>query len=147
MPGIASPARRRPKAPAHKTWGNHRSGRAGEPAVGESVRASESLDDARHRPWLPSCPADRPRDLYGSLLRTFGIIGLREPAALDFAARVLGQQPAAKADDLDRLFPRRGEPPVLDIIGQCQISFVMLWTAPATGIAMCQNVVDVAERL
>ena len=36
-------------------------------------RASGSLDDAPHRPQLPSYPADRPRDLYGSLLRTFGI--------------------------------------------------------------------------
>jgi hypothetical protein len=24
---------------------------------------------------------------------------------------------------------------------------MMLWTAPATGVAMCQNAVDVAERL
>ena len=37
-------------------------------------RASESLDDVPHRPRLPSYPADRPRDLYGSLIRTFGII-------------------------------------------------------------------------
>ena len=70
-------------------------------------------------------------------------IGLREPATLDFAARVLGRQPAAKADDLDRLFPRCGERPVLDILGQCQISLVMLWTAPTTGMAMCQLAVSI----
>ncbi len=42
-----------------------------------SVRASESLDDVPHRPRLPSCPplgpTDRQRDLYGSIIRTFGI--------------------------------------------------------------------------
>ncbi len=66
-----------PKAPVHKIWGSRRSGRAGEPAVGESVRASESLADVPHRPRLPSYPpvgpTDRPRDLYESLIRTFGI--------------------------------------------------------------------------
>ncbi len=36
--------------------GSRRSGRAGEPAVGESVGASESLDDVPHRPRLPSYP-------------------------------------------------------------------------------------------
>ncbi len=36
-------------------------------------RASGSLADVPHRLRLPSYPADRPRDLYGSLLRTFGI--------------------------------------------------------------------------
>ncbi len=44
-------------------------------------RASASLDDAPHRLRLPSCPppgpTDRPRDLYGPILRTFGISGLR----------------------------------------------------------------------
>ena len=60
-PGIASPTGRRPKAPAHKTWGNRRPGRAGEPAPGESVWASENLDDAPHRPRLSFYPADRPR--------------------------------------------------------------------------------------
>ncbi len=78
MRGIASHAPRaqalgRPKAPVHKIWGSRRSGRAGDPAVGESVRASESLADVPHRPRLPSYPADRPPDLYGSLIRTFGI--------------------------------------------------------------------------
>ena len=38
-------------------------------------RASESLDDVPHRPRLPSYLADRRPDLYGSLSRTFGIIG------------------------------------------------------------------------
>ncbi len=45
------------------------SGRAGEPPG-----ASESLDDAPHRLRLPSCPADRPRDLYGSLSALLGMI-------------------------------------------------------------------------
>ena len=36
--------------------------------------ASGSLDDVSHRLRLPSCPADRPRDLYGPLLRIIGII-------------------------------------------------------------------------
>ncbi len=71
MRGIASHAGRRPppgpKAPAHKTWGNRRSGRAGEPAVGAGGGVG-SLDDAPHRPQLPSCPplgpTNRPPDLY-----------------------------------------------------------------------------------
>ncbi len=57
MRGIASHARRRPKA-----LGSHRSGRAGEPAAGESVRASESLDDAPQDPRLPSYPPNGPPD-------------------------------------------------------------------------------------
>ncbi len=44
--------------------------------------ASVSLDDAPHRPRLPSCPSDRPRDLYGSILRTFGIDGRHFAEAL-----------------------------------------------------------------
>ena len=77
MQGIAShaphlKAMRRPKA-----LGSRRSGRAGEPAAGETVGASESPDDVPHRPRLPSYPpggpSDRLPDLYGSLLRTFGI--------------------------------------------------------------------------
>ncbi len=36
-------------------------------------RASESLDDIPHRLRLPSYPADRPHDLYGSLSARFGI--------------------------------------------------------------------------
>ena len=51
--------------------------RAGEPSAGESVGASESLDDAPHRPRLPSYPpvgpTDRLRDLYGSLSALLGI--------------------------------------------------------------------------
>jgi len=47
--------------------------------VGQAIRrrASESLDDAPHRPRLasypPVGPTDRLPDLYGSLSRTFGI--------------------------------------------------------------------------
>ncbi len=66
--------------------GSRRSGRAGEPAAGESVRASASLDDAPQDPRLPSCPPVGPpvgppdgptvraRDLYGSLSTRLGII-------------------------------------------------------------------------
>ncbi len=70
--------------PVSKLWAVRKSwetasGRAGEPAVGESVRASESLDDAPQDPRLPCYPpggpTDRLRDLYGSLSRTFGISG------------------------------------------------------------------------
>ena len=38
-------------------------------------RASGSLDDAPHRLRPPFCPADRPRDLYGSLSALLGISG------------------------------------------------------------------------
>ncbi len=82
MRGIASPAPRLKAMGRPKALENRRSGRAGEPAVGESVRASESLDDVPHRPRLPFYPPDGPPDgptdrlpdLYGSLSRTFGII-------------------------------------------------------------------------
>ncbi len=55
--------------------------RAGEPAAGESVGASESLDDAPHRPRLPSYtpggppggPTDRLPGLYGSLSTLLGM--------------------------------------------------------------------------
>ena len=48
---------------------------------GAYLGASGSLDDAPHRPQLPSCPphgpprgpTDRPSDLYGSVLRIIGI--------------------------------------------------------------------------
>ncbi len=77
MTGIASPAPRLKAMGRPKALGNRRSGRAGEPAVGESVGASESLDDAPQDPRLPSYPPDGPThrlpDLYGSLSRTFGI--------------------------------------------------------------------------
>ena len=43
-------------------------------------RASESLDDARHRPRLPSYPAERLPDLYGSLSTLLGIIHLLDGA-------------------------------------------------------------------
>ncbi len=61
-----------------KALGSRRSGRAGEPAAGDSMGAPESLDDVPHRPRLPSYPpvdpTDRLPDLYGSLSRTFGIM-------------------------------------------------------------------------
>ncbi len=73
-----------------KALGNRRSGRAGEPAAGESVGASESLDDVPHRPRLPSCPpigpTDRLPDLYGSFSALLGIrfagSGFEEPQSL-----------------------------------------------------------------
>ncbi len=55
-----------------KALGNRRSGRAGEPAAGESVGASESLDDVPQDPRLASYPADRLPDLYGSLSALLG---------------------------------------------------------------------------
>ncbi len=61
-----------------KALGSRRSGRAGEPAAGESVRASESLDDVPQDPRLPAYPPIGPthrlRDLYGSLSTLLGII-------------------------------------------------------------------------
>jgi hypothetical protein len=41
--------------------------------AGDLPGASGNLDDAPHRLRLPSCPADRPRDLYGSLSTKLGI--------------------------------------------------------------------------
>ncbi len=61
-----------------KALGSRRSGRAGEPAAGESVRSSESLADVPQDLWLPSYPpvgpTDRLHDLYGSLSTLLGII-------------------------------------------------------------------------
>ncbi len=77
-------AMRSPKAPVYKIWGNRRSGRAGEPAVGDSVWAircgrRKALTMSRiargFPPTRPIGPTDRPRDLYESLIRTFGING------------------------------------------------------------------------
>ncbi len=66
-----------PSAPWPKTLGSRRFGRAGEPAVGDSMGASESLDDVPHRPGLssypPVGPTDRLHDLYGSLSALLGI--------------------------------------------------------------------------
>ncbi len=66
MRDIASHAPRLKAMCRPKILGNRRSGRAGEPAVGESVRASESLDDVPQDPRLPCYPpvgpTDRPRD-------------------------------------------------------------------------------------
>ncbi len=77
MRGIASHGPRLKAMGRPKALGNRRSGRAGEPAAGESVGASESLDDVPRDPRLPSCPpdgpSDRPRDLYGSLSALLGI--------------------------------------------------------------------------
>ncbi len=61
-------ARPRGRKPRPASIGEAAFGRAGEPPG-----ALESLDDAPHRPRLPSYPADRPRDLYGSLSTRFGI--------------------------------------------------------------------------
>ncbi len=60
-----------------KALGNRRSGRAGEPAVGDSMGASESLDDVPQDPRLPSYPPNGPTvrlpDLYGSLSTLLGM--------------------------------------------------------------------------
>ena len=73
--------------PGRKPLGSRRSGRAGEPAVGESVRASESLDDVPQDPRLssypPNGPTDRLPDLYGSLSALLGISrSIADPARL-----------------------------------------------------------------
>ncbi len=62
MRGIASDGPRLKAMGRPKALGSRRSGRVGEPAVGESVRASESLEDVPHRPRLPSYPPDGPSD-------------------------------------------------------------------------------------
>ncbi len=60
-----------------KALGSRRPGRAGEPAVGDSMGASESLDDVPQDPRLPSYPPVGPThrlpDLYGSLSALLGI--------------------------------------------------------------------------
>ncbi len=74
MRGIASHAPRPNAMGSPKALGNRRSGRPGEPAAGESVRASESLDDVPQDPRLPCYPPngppggppDGPPDVYGS---------------------------------------------------------------------------------
>ncbi len=71
MRGIASHAGRRPP-PARKPW------EAAVPVAQANRqrangRASESLDDVPHRPQLPSYPADRLPDLYGSLSTRLGM--------------------------------------------------------------------------
>ena len=81
MRGIGSHAPRLKAMGRSKALGSRRSGRAGDPAVGESGRASESLDDVPHRPRLPSDPpvgpTDRPHDLYGSLSALLGMRSFR----------------------------------------------------------------------
>ncbi len=81
MRDIGSRAPRLKAMGSPKALGNRRSGRAGEPAAGESVGASESLDDVPQDPRLPSYPpvgppvgpTDRLPDLYGSLSARLGI--------------------------------------------------------------------------
>ncbi len=77
MRDIGSPAPRLKAMRRPKALGNRRSGRAGEPAAGESVGASESLDDVPQDPRVPSYPpvgpADRLCDLYGSLSTLLGV--------------------------------------------------------------------------
>ncbi len=82
-----------PRFSARSAWrgdAGHREPRAPSTSIGEAatpvaranrqwapVGASAGLDDALHRLRPPSCPpigpSHRPRDLYGSILRTFGI--------------------------------------------------------------------------
>ncbi len=71
-----------------KALGSRRSGRAGEPAAGESVGASESLDDVPQDPRLPSYPpvgpTDRLPDLYGLLSTRLGISAIFVTAGSHF---------------------------------------------------------------
>ncbi len=77
MRDIGSPAPHLKAMGRLKALGSRRSGRAGEPAVGDSMGASESLDDVPQDPRLPSYPPVGPthrlRDLYGSLSALLGI--------------------------------------------------------------------------
>ncbi len=91
MRGIGSHAPRLKAMGSPKALGNRRSGRAGDPAAGESVGASASLDDPSSAaaalplrrvdvpqdPRLPSYPpvgpTDRLPDLYGSLSALLGM--------------------------------------------------------------------------
>ena len=108
MQGIASHAPRLKAIRPPKALGSRRSGRAGEPAAGQSVRASESLDDVPQDPRLPSYPpggpADRLRDLYGSLSRIFDISLLTHFAPWRFGALFVASGVARR---LRCLAPRR----------------------------------------
>ncbi len=77
MRDIGSHAPRLKAMGIRKALGSRRSGRAGEPVAGESVGASESLDDVPHRLRLPSDPPVGPthrlHDLYGSLSTLLGL--------------------------------------------------------------------------
>ena len=103
--------------------------------------------------------------IQADLSRTFHLavdfLGLRRNGSssqiIDQAPDILEQAPwychlgqlkrdiTAMADNhrsnLDRLHPHRGHIPTLDIFGPRQIPLIMLWTAPTTGIAMCQSAV------
>ena len=132
MRHIGSRARRRPKTPSTRL------GEAAGPFARANCRtASGNLADAPHRPRLPSCPppgppmgpVDRPRDLYGSLSRTFctsvanlsdpdaAVAWLRSPQAIrERCAVVLA---TARGDRLDHfaLRPERLEP-VADYVAE-----------------------------
>ncbi len=60
MRDIGSHAPRLKAMGSRKALGSRRSGRAGEPPAGESVGASESLDDVPQDPRLPYLPARWP---------------------------------------------------------------------------------------
>ncbi len=107
MRGIGSHAPRLKTMGSPKALGNRRSGRAGEPAAGESVGASESLDDAPQDPRLPSYPpvgpTDRLPDLCGSLSRTFGIIGHpRNDVLVSYGVPHSGRELALRANRVCR---------------------------------------------
>ncbi len=60
--------------PVHKNWAARKPWEAAVPvARANRRRASESLDDAPHRPRLSSYPAERLPDLYGSLSALLGM--------------------------------------------------------------------------
>ncbi len=99
--------------PVSKLWAVRKPWEAAVPVAranrqrAELVGASESLDDVPHRPRLPSYPADRPRDLYGSLSALLGIRRLSEFALAPvdhgadqvFAMHQAGQQHADEVQD------------------------------------------------
>ncbi len=66
-------AHRKPRAPSKSHATSESLGKPPPVAQANRRRASESLADVPHRPRLPSYPADRLHDLYGSLSALLGI--------------------------------------------------------------------------
>ncbi|MCZ6770835.1 MAG: hypothetical protein O7G83_02455 [Proteobacteria bacterium] len=116
MRDIASHAPRPQALGGPKALGSRRSGRAGEPAAGELMGASESLDDAPLRPRLPSYP---PFALDGRAAPTVGMIdrafrhgarfGRRDEQLGSYPRTTAGQM-AAVRQELDDHYETRAGP-------------------------------------
>ncbi len=111
MRDIGSRAPRLKAMGSPKALGSRRSGHAGEPAAGESVGASASLDDVPQDPRLPSYPpvgpSDRLPDLYGSLSTLLGIRPLLCPRR---SMRRSTSEPAASVSQARPALPLAGPP-------------------------------------